>query len=47
MTARKLEREKVRAEKAAQETIRKAQREEEAIQKQAAKQLQDKVKSTN
>jgi hypothetical protein len=47
MAARKLERERARAEKAAQEAIKKAQREERAIQKQAAKQLQDKVESTN
>ena len=47
MAARKLERERVRVEKAAQEAIKKAQREERSIQKQAARQLQDEVKSTN
>jgi hypothetical protein len=47
MAARKLERERVRAEKAAQEAVKKAQREEEPIQMQAAKQLQNEVKSTN
>jgi type II secretory pathway pseudopilin PulG len=37
----------MRTEKATQEAIKKARRKEEAIQMQAAKQLQDEVKSTN
>src|SRR5436853_5053210 len=47
MAARKLERERARVERDAQEAVKKAQRKEEAIQMQAAKQLQDEVKSTN
>jgi hypothetical protein len=39
MALRKLEREKTRAEKAVQETIKKTQRKEEAIQIQVDKQL--------
>jgi hypothetical protein len=45
MAARKLEREKVQEEKAAQAACNKAQREREAIRGQSVKQLQNEAKS--
>ena len=45
MAARKLEREKLRAEKATQAAVKKAQKEEVTLQKQLAKQRQAEAKS--
>jgi hypothetical protein len=45
LAARKVERGRIRAEKAAQVAVQKAQREELATQKRVAKQLQDEAKS--